>query len=78
MQHDEAYVNAFRSVLKIQDSDKIKAMKYRDDNWDSVAHMVLMSEIENTFGVMLDIEDVVDFSSFEKGKEILRKYNVEL
>lgn len=78
MQHSEAYVNAFRSVLKIQDGDKIKTMKYRDDSWDSVAHMVLMSEIENTFNIMLDIEDVVDFSSFERGKEILRKYDVEL
>lgn len=46
--------------------------------WDSVGHMGLMAQLEETFGIMLDTEDVIDFSSFEKGKSILRKYNVEL
>jgi hypothetical protein len=40
--------------------------------------MGLMAQLEETFGIMLDTEDVIDFSSFEKGKSILRKYNVEL
>ena len=45
--------------------------------WDSVGHMRLMTEIEGVFGIMLDTEDIVGFSSYETGKEILRKHGVE-
>jgi acyl carrier protein len=46
--------------------------------WDSMGHMGLMALIEESFGIMLETEDIIDFSSFEKGKEILRKYGVEI
>ena len=46
--------------------------------WDSVGHMTLMAAIEDAFDIMLDTDDIVDFSSYEKGKEILKKYDVEL
>lgn len=42
--------------------------------WDSVAHMVLVAAIEEGFDVMLDTEDVIDLSSFQKAKEIVQKY----
>lgn len=78
MNYFEKYNIAFRMALQLQDSQDIENITYRDAGWDSVAHMVLMSEIENTFDIMLDTDDVIDFSSFEKGKEILRKYGIEL
>jgi acyl carrier protein len=40
--------------------------------------MGLMALLEETFGITLETEDIIDFSSFEKGKAILRKYSVEL
>jgi acyl carrier protein len=46
--------------------------------WDSIGHMGLMATLEETFNITLETEDIIDFSSFEKGKEILRKYSVEL
>lgn len=45
--------------------------------WDSVAHMALVAEIDDQFDIMLDTEDVLDLSSFAKAKEILRKYDIE-
>jgi acyl carrier protein len=45
--------------------------------WDSVAHMSLVAEIENSFDIMLDSDDVIDMSSFGKAKEILAKYDVK-
>lgn len=78
MNYFEKYNIAFRMALQLQDSQDIEKITYRDAGWDSVAHMALMSEIENTFDIMLDTDDVIDFSSFEKGKEILRKYGIEL
>ncbi|MDM8298514.1 MAG: acyl carrier protein [Enterocloster aldenensis] len=46
------------------------------DKWDSVAHMQLISEIEDTFDIMFDTDDIIGFSSYEKGLEILKKYDI--
>lgn len=45
--------------------------------WDSVSHMILINEIESTFDISIETDDVIDMSSFAKAKEILNKYNVE-
>lgn len=46
--------------------------------WDSVGHMGLITALEEAFNIMIDMDDIIDFSSYEKGKEILKKYNVNL
>ena len=46
--------------------------------WDSVGHMGLIAGIEEAFGIELEMDDVIDFSSYVKGKEILKKYSVEI
>ena len=40
--------------------------------------MTLMSSLEEKFNISLDTDDIVDFSSFLKGKEILKKYQVKI
>lgn len=77
MMNYEKYVQAFKKVLQLDETVQVESLKYRDCGWDSVAHMVLMATLEDTFDIMMDTDDVIDFSSFEKGKEILGKYNVE-
>ena len=42
--------------------------------WDSVAHMTLIAALETEFDCMLDMEDILDLSSFGKAVEILNKY----
>ncbi len=44
--------------------------------WDSVGHMGMITAIEDAFSITLDTDDIVDFSSYVKGIEILRKYDV--
>ena len=39
--------------------------------------MTLMSGLEENFKITLETDDIVDFSSFKKGKEILKKYKIE-
>lgn len=46
--------------------------------WDSVGHMSLITEIEGTFDVFFETEDLLNFNSYETGKIILRKYGVTL
>ena len=44
--------------------------------WDSVGHMGLVAALEETFDIMLEPDDIVDLSSFAKGKELLGKYGI--
>lgn len=65
--YTQAYVEAFEVT-----PEEAKNLKYQDIKaWDSVGHMGLISNIEDAFDIMMETEDIIDFSSFEKGKEIL-------
>jgi acyl carrier protein len=71
--------NAFQTVLGLNGSTDFSKVAYgQTQGWDSVAHMALVAEIEAQFDIMLETEDVIDLSSFQKGQEILStKYGVE-
>ncbi len=40
--------------------------------------MALMAALEEAFNIELETDDIIDFSSFEKGIEILKKYGINL
>lgn len=72
----EKYINAFVEALEVE-ADQVKDLAYQSiENWDSVGHMNLIAALEDTFDIMMDTDDIIDFSSFEKGKEILAKYDI--
>lgn len=78
MTNREKYVNAFVEVMEVEPSEVEKLVYQEIDAWDSVGHMSLVAELEDVFDIMMDTDDIIDFSSFEKGIEILKKYNVEI
>ncbi|MCI5847332.1 MAG: acyl carrier protein [Candidatus Limiplasma sp.] len=74
----EKYVQAFVDSLEVA-AGQVETLKYGEsDQWDSVGHMKLIAALEDAFDIMVDMDDIIDLSSFEKGKEILRKYDVEI
>jgi acyl carrier protein len=78
MSNLEKYVAAFISTFLVDES-VLANLKYQDiAAWDSVGHMSLMAELEETFGIEMDIDDIIEFSSFEVGRTILAKYNVNM
>lgn len=48
------------------------------EGWDSVRQLSLTSSVEDEFDIMLDAEDILDFTSYERAKQILAKYEIEL
>ena len=69
---------AFATRLDIPVTDIQDSLTYNSiPQWDSTAHMILVAELENEFGIMLDTDDIIDMSSVKKAKEILAKYDVE-
>ena len=71
------YTKVFVESFEV-DPSSLNGLSYQDiPEWDSVGHMNLMNALEEQFEIELDIDDIIDFSSFEKGQEILSKYGVE-
>lgn len=78
MNNLEKYNSVFCETLQVEES-QLKNLEYQGvELWDSVGHMTLMAALEDAFDIMLDTDDIVDFSSYAKGKEILKKYDVEI
>lgn len=74
----EKYTNVFTETFNLS-AEEAANLKYQDiPAWDSVGHMGLVASIEGAFDIMLEADDIIDLSSFEKGKEILStKYNIQ-
>ena len=79
MENLEKYNNAFVQVFGAK-------VEYLNDNfgketveeWDSVHQLGLIAELEEAFDIMFDPEDIMEMTSYAKGKELLKKYEVEL
>lgn len=79
MSNFETYKKVFLDSLNIQNDQFNENLKYNEiPEWDSIGHMTLISGLEDNFNISIDTDDIVDFSSFLKGKEILKKYNIEI
>ena len=78
MSNKKKYRDIFIQSLSIDEKKFNEKIKYNEiPEWDSIGHMTLMSSLEEKFNISMDTDDIVDFSSFEKGIEILKKYGVK-
>ena len=74
----EKYENAFMESFDIEKSMLNEELKYESiPEWDSVGHMTMISNLEEVFDIVMEMDDIIDFSSFEIGKEILKKYKID-
>ena len=78
MSSKEKYQDIFIKSLSIDEKKFNEKIKYNEiPEWDSIGHMTLMSSLEEKFSISMDTDDIVDFSSYKKGIEILEKYGVK-
>ena len=79
MSNLEKYRNAFVEGLDVEEYKITDSLEYEGiPEWDSVGHMSLVACIEEAFDIMMETEDIIDFNSFQKGIELLKKYDVEI
>ena len=77
MSNSEKYKKTFIDSLSIDNSLFKDSIEYNEiPEWDSIGHMTLIAALEETFKITIDTDDIVEFSSYKKGKEILKKYDV--
>ncbi len=78
MSNLEKYNDAFCRVLNVTEEYLNEGFTFREvPQWDSVAHLSLISELEDAFDVFFESEDILHFGSYENGKKILERYGVE-
>ena len=77
MSAKKKYQDIFIKSLSINGKKFDENIKYNEiPEWDSIGHMTLISGLEEEFNISMETDDIVDFSSFKKGKEILKKYSI--
>lgn len=76
MVNREKYIKAFVDTFSV-DPGTLEGLAYQGVSvWDSVGHMGLIAALEEAFDIQMETEDIIEFSSYAKGKELLKKYNV--
>ena len=78
MNNTDKLIKVFSEALGVNNDIIVDSLEYNSiPEWDSVAHMSLIAELEDSFDIMLDTDDIIAMSSVKKAKEILEKYEIE-
>jgi acyl carrier protein len=71
-------MQCFVDTFGVEEQQLAQGLEYNAiDEWDSIGHMTLIAALEEAFSISMEIDDVIEFSSFDKGFELLAKYGVE-
>ncbi len=77
MSNYDKYCDVFKQVFELDNGSDVTTLTFQGiPMWDSIGHMNLVAVLEETFSIQFEIDDIIDLSSFEKGKEILTKLGV--
>ena len=73
--YDRVFIESFDlDEKKLNDKLEYNTIK----SWDSIGHMQMIAELEDTFEIEFEMDDIINFSSYNKGMEILEKYGIEV
>jgi len=78
MTNKEKYNKVFIETFSIDESVLNDDLSYNTiPSWDSVGHMTMIADLEDIFEINMEMDDIIDFSSYNKGFELLAKYGIE-
>lgn len=77
MTNIEKYRNAFVEGLEIEMSEVENAAMGECDRWDSIGQMSLVALIEDAFNIELEPEEIMSFTNYQAGIEILKNHKIE-
>ena len=77
MKNLEKYNNIFMNIFDVSEEELNGNFRFDSiDEWDSLTHMDLISQLEDEFDVMFETNDILSYQSYENGKKILEKYGI--
>ncbi|MCO4293663.1 acyl carrier protein [Solitalea sp. MAHUQ-68] len=78
MNNTEKLINVFSNALGINKEKVNEQLSYQSvKQWDSMAHMVLVAEIEDSFNINIQDKDITQMDTFGNTRNLLEKYNVQ-
>lgn len=78
MSNIEKYIEIFRSVFDVEKKQLDSTFNFKDvETWDSMTHLVLISELEEAFNIMFETDDILHFGGYLNGIEILKRYGLD-
>ena len=78
MTNIQKYNKIFIDNFSISENKLGDSLEYNSiQEWDSIGHMGLIADIEESFDITMEMDDIIDFNSYKKGFKILEKYTVE-
>ena len=80
MDNKKKYEKVFIDSFSINKSKLSKGdLKYNSiKEWDSVGHMSMISNLEGAFNITMEMDDIIDFSSYKTGIKLLKKYKIKI
>ena len=77
MSNREKYSQCFINAFSVAEGVLKDNLEYNSiPEWDSIGHMALIAELEEVFNISMEIDDIIEFSSYDKGIELLKNYEV--
>lgn len=78
MTNMEKYKKIFIDIFEVDSNDLNDDFNFKDnEKWDSLAHLSLIASLEDTYEIMLDTIDILNYGSYRNGINILKKYGVQ-
>lgn len=78
MDNKQKYETIFSEIFEVDPADLNEEFTFKAvDAWDSLTHLTLIAELEDTFEVMFETDDILHFGGYVNGMKILEKYGVE-
>jgi acyl carrier protein len=71
---DQRLRDIFLRTLDLPPGTDCTELEYRrEERWDSVAHLQLIVELEEEFGVTIDNDDVLLMTSYRNIRDVLQR-----
>lgn len=77
MSNIEKLKEAFVEGLEISMEEVESATMESVDKWDSIGQMSLVAIIEDAFGIEFEPDEVMQFTSFAAGVDILKAHGID-
>lgn len=79
MNNLEKYNKAFCDIFNVDVTELNEGFTANViERWDSITQMSLVNQLEDSFEIMLEVDDIIELVSYEKGKKILEKYSIQI
>lgn len=79
MDNKKKYIEVYSVVFDLDDEERVETLDSREsEKWTSFAHMKLVAALEKKFNILFEPQDIINFSSFKTGLEILKDKGIEI